>query len=106
MTTHAFEQRALVLYQPAGSVPIRKTNAVQRAAVCAVDGDFDDCQRITKQMIHRDGVGVEFRWLDCCHRLATLLGPPFSAPVPSSLFRVEIWGTRQHVFWQGKWGHP
>ena len=55
---HAFGQRALVLY-PASRISAYQERQMlsSEAAVCAVDGDFDDCQRIAKQMIHRDGVG-------------------------------------------------
>ena len=55
---HAFGSRALVLY-PAGRISAYQEMQMlsSEAVACAVDGDFDDCQRIAKQMIHRGGVG-------------------------------------------------
>ena len=55
---HAFGPRALVLY-PTGRISSYQENQMldSEAAVCAVEGDFDDCQRIAKRMIEAGGVG-------------------------------------------------
>lgn len=64
---HAFGPRALVLY------PASRISAFQErqmlssdAAVCAVEGDFDDCQRIAKRggKVAREGRGGAHRRCD------------------------------------------
>lgn len=55
---HAFGPRALVLY-PTGRISSYQEKQMldSEAAVCAVEGDFDDCQGIAKQIIRQGGIG-------------------------------------------------